>query len=289
MLPPGSLNGDLRLTEQGEVIAQKYANRLTAAYNLELLLAGTTTHTLLHRRHPPLPHPLEPVMERLVQQARAAYRNLIERDGFITFFRQATPIDVIEQSRIGSRPARRTGQATLADLRAIPWVFSWNQSRFYLPGWYGVGSALHALRDTDPAVWEELCAAQWNWPFLSYLLANVSTSLLTAHRPTMHAYASLVEDEVLRRDFLTLIDAEFERTVAALEAIFGMPLDRRWPQLAETLARRQIGLAPLHQQQIELLRQWRAQRAVDDPAAETTLIDLLLLVNAIAAGLRTTG
>jgi phosphoenolpyruvate carboxylase len=289
MLPPGSLNGDLRLTEQGEVIAQKYANRLTAAYNLELLLAGTTTHTLLHRRHPPLPHPLEPVIERLAQQARAAYRDLIEREGFITFFRQATPIDVIEQSRIGSRPARRTGQATLADLRAIPWVFSWNQSRFYLPGWYGVGSALHALRDTDPAVWEELCAAQWNWPFLSYLLANVSTSLLTAHRPTMHAYASLVEDEVLRRDFLTLIDAEFERTVAALEAIFGMPLDRRWPQLAETLARRQIGLAPLHQQQIELLRQWRAQRAVDDPAAETTLIDLLLLVNAIAAGLRTTG
>ncbi|GIV89563.1 MAG: phosphoenolpyruvate carboxylase [Chloroflexus sp.] len=289
MLPPGSLNGDLRLTEQGEVIAQKYANRLTAAYNLELLLAGTTTHTLLHRRHPPLPHPLEPVMEWLAQQARAAYRDLIEREGFITFFRQATPIDVIEQSRIGSRPARRTGQATLADLRAIPWVFSWNQSRFYLPGWYGVGSALQALRDTDPAVWEELCAAQWNWPFLSYLLANVSTSLLTAHRPTMHAYASLVEDEALRRDFLTLIDAEFERTGAALEAIFGMPLDRRWPQLAETLARRQIGLAPLHQQQIELLRQWRAQRAVDDPAAETTLIDLLLLVNAIAAGLRTTG
>ncbi|PMP75371.1 MAG: phosphoenolpyruvate carboxylase [Chloroflexus aggregans] len=289
MLPSGSLNGDLRLTEQGEVIAQKYANRLTAAYNLELLLAGTTTYTLLHRRHPPTPHPLEPVMERLAQQAQAAYRDLIERDGFVTFFRQATPIDVIEQSRIGSRPVRRTGQATLADLRAIPWVFSWNQSRFYLPGWYGVGSALQALRDTDPAVWEELYAAQWNWPFLSYLLANVSTSLLTAHRPTMHAYASLVEDEALRRDFLILIDAEFERTVAALESLFGMPLDRRWPQLAATLARRQIGLAPLHQRQIELLRQWRAQRAADDPAAETTLIDLLLLVNAIAAGLRTTG
>lgn len=105
MLPPGTLNGDLRLTEQGEVIAQKYANRLTAAYNLELLMAGTTTHTLLHRQRSADPHPLEPVMDWLAQQAHAAYRDLIEREGFITFFRQATPIDVIEQSRIGS--ARR--------------------------------------------------------------------------------------------------------------------------------------------------------------------------------------
>lgn len=289
MLPPGTLNGDLRLTEQGEVIAQKYANRLTAAYNLELLIAGTTTHTLLHRQRSADPHPLEPVMDWLAQQAHAAYRDLIEREGFITFFRQATPIDVIEQSRIGSRPARRTGQATLADLRAIPWVFSWNQSRFYLPGWYGVGSALSALQRTDPTAWSKLCAEQWDWPLLRYLLANVATSLQTAHRETMHAYAGLVEDAGIRQHFLDLIDAEFERTEAALTAIFGMPLAQRRPQVAVTLARRQVGLAPLHRRQIALIRQWRAQQAANDPAAEETLTDLLLLVNAIAAGLRTTG
>ncbi|MCS6889419.1 MAG: phosphoenolpyruvate carboxylase [Chloroflexus sp.] len=289
MLPPGALNGDLRLTEQGEVIAQKYANRLTAAYNLELLIAGTTAHTLLHRRQTPASHPLEPVMDWLAHQAHAAYRDLIERDGFITFFRQATPIDVIEQSRIGSRPARRTGQATLADLRAIPWVFSWNQSRFYLPGWYGVGSALSALRDSNPAAWDQLCAEQWTWPPLRYLLANVATSLQTADREIMHAYAELVEDASIRQRFLDLIDAEFERTEAALTAIFGMPLAQRRPLVAETLARRQAGLAPLHRRQIALIRQWRAQQAAKDPAAEETLTDLLLLVNAIAAGLRTTG
>ncbi|MEF3275899.1 MAG: phosphoenolpyruvate carboxylase [Chloroflexus sp.] len=289
MQPPGTLNGDLRLTEQGEVIAQKYANRLTAAYNLELLLAGTTLRTLQHRRQTFASHPLEPVMDWLARQAQAAYRELIERDGFIAFFRQATPIDVIEQSRIGSRPSRRTGQATLADLRAIPWVFSWNQSRFYLPGWYGVGYALSALQQEEPAAWEQLRAEQWRWSLLRYLLANVSTSWQTAHRATMHAYAGLVEDEALRRQFLELIDAEFTRTETALSAIFGMPIAQRRPQITATLARRQIGLEPLHQRQIALLRQWRAQQAANDPAADETLTDLLLLVNAIAAGLRTTG
>ncbi|WP_298403646.1 phosphoenolpyruvate carboxylase [uncultured Chloroflexus sp.] len=289
MLPPGALDGELRLTEQGEVIAQKYANRLTAAYNLELLIAGTTTHTLLHRRQSTTPHPLEPVMDWLAQQARLAYRNLIECDDFMTFYRQATPIDVIEQGRIGSRPTRRTGQATLADLRAIPWVFSWNQARFYLPGWYGVGSALIALQQTDPTAWQQLCAEQWNWPPLRYLLANVATSLQTAHRETMYAYAELVEDVHIRQRFLDLIDAEFERTESTLTAIFGMPLAQRRPQVAATLARRQIGLAPLHRRQIALLREWRAQQAAGDPAAAETLTDLLLLVNAIAAGLRTTG
>ncbi len=289
MLPSGSLNGDLRLTEQGEVVSQKYANRLTAAYNLELLLAGTTMHTLLQRHHSEEPHPLEPVIGWLAQQARVAYRDLIERDGFITFFRQATPIDVIEQSRIGSRPTRRTGQATLADLRAIPWVFSWNQARFYLPGWYGVGSALSALQQEDPETWEQLRVEQWRWPLLRYLLANVGTSLQTANRDIMHAYAGLVEDAAIRRQFLELIDAEFARTEAALTAIFGMPIEQRRPRVTATLARRQIGLAPLHHRQIELLVQWRAQKAAGDPAAEATLIDLLHLVNAIAAGLRTTG
>ena len=134
------------MTEQGETIAQKYANRSTATYNLELLLAGVTGITLLQR------HIREPVDDavsvigELSEFSRDAYRGLLAMEGFIEFFRSATPIDALELSSIGSRPSRRTGQRSLADLRAIPWVFSWTQSRYYLPGRFGIGTALHRLK-----------------------------------------------------------------------------------------------------------------------------------------------
>lgn len=156
-LPWGSLRGRMRVTEQGEVIAQKYANRVTATYHLERLIAGTVRTSMLHRSGDvPFgsPHPLSSVWAEVVEQSLAAYRALVETDGFLTFFRQATPIDALEHSRIGSRPPRRTGQPSLADLRAIPWVFSWGQARFHLPGWYGVGSGLAWLRRERPAGWE---------------------------------------------------------------------------------------------------------------------------------------
>jgi phosphoenolpyruvate carboxylase len=138
-LPYGSPGGDLRLTEQGETIAQKYANRVTAAHNLELLLASTLDATQTDRHTAVDDHPLAPTMDRLSTTSRGVYRDLLTRDGFVRFFSQATPIDAIEMSSIGSRPARRNGRRTLDDLRAIPWVFSWNQARFYLSGWYGLG------------------------------------------------------------------------------------------------------------------------------------------------------
>lgn len=138
------------ITEQGETIAQKYANRITATHNLELLTAGAVRRTLLDHRQP-VPDPsLADAFDRLASASREAYRALVEADGFVAFFSRATPIDVIEQSRMGSRPARRTGERTLADLRAIPWVFSWSQSRFYLSGWFGVGSALAGLKAEEP-------------------------------------------------------------------------------------------------------------------------------------------
>jgi phosphoenolpyruvate carboxylase len=131
---PLALDGELRITEQGEAIEQKYANRLTAVYNLELLFAGVTRATLLDWHSPEPPHALEPTMDRLAEDSRHAYVRLRQMDGFLAFFRQATPIDVIEESRIGSRPSRRTGQPALDDLRAIPWVFSWSQARFLSAG-----------------------------------------------------------------------------------------------------------------------------------------------------------
>lgn len=285
-LPHGSLAGDLRLTEQGETIAQKYGNRLNAATNLELLVAGVTGATLRHRHQSRTDHPLEATMDRLAEESRREYADLLHADGFVTFFREATPIDAIEASRIGSRPARRTGQQTLADLRAIPWVFSWGQARFYLSGWYGVGTALEWLLETDAGRFAEMGEANFVWAPLHYIISNAATSVATADPDIMREYAALVTDEAIRERFMTRIDAEYGRTRAMLEKIYDGPLSERRPNVHQTLTLRQEGLRTLHQQQIALLRQWRGG---DDAEKERLLPRMLLTVNAIASGLRTTG
>jgi phosphoenolpyruvate carboxylase len=289
-LPGASLQGDLRMTEQGETIAQKYANLISAVYNLELLLAGVTEATLAARRGRAQPHALEGVADGLADTSRRAYERLVHADGFITFFAQATPIDAIEASKIGSRPARRTGQRTLADLRAIPWVFSWSQSRFFLSGWYGVGSALEALQMEEPHAFAALKAAAFHWQPLTYLVTNVSTSVLSASEPTMREYAGLVEDADVRERVMGMIAVEYARTRRMLEVIFDGPLAARRPRIHRMLAVREEGLRVLHRQQIALLREWRALRREDDPSASDRILpQLLLTVNAIAGGLRTTG
>lgn len=293
-LPPGSVGGDLRLTEQGETIAQKYANRITAAHNLELLGAGAVRRTLLDAADESgeAEGAMVAIMDRLATASRRAYRALVDADGFVDFFSQATPIDVIEQSRIGSRPARRTGGRTLPDLRAIPWVFAWSQSRFYLSGWYGVGSALAALRQEDPAAFAELAEAICgrHWPPLVYALGNASTSILTADAELMRAYAGLVEDEALRARFMGPILDEFAITRQALEELQCGALEALRPTLTRSIEMRSPALRVLHHQQIRLIFQWRrAQRDGDEAGAEALLPRLLLLVNAIASGLGTTG
>jgi len=291
-LPPGAPAGDLRLTEQGETISQKYANRITAAYNLELLLAGTLGTTLSHRAQPDAPHPLEPAMDRLAEDSRRVYQGLLAREGFLTFFAQATPIDAIEQSRIGSRPARRTGRRTLADLRAIPWVFSWNQSRVYLSGWYGLGTALERLRADDPETFDRLAAAKrdGSWAPLDYIMSNAATTVASVDTALMAEYAALVEDSAVRGRFLADILDEFHRTSAMLEALLGRPLSEARPRIHRAIVLRQEALAPLHRHQIALLRRWRHLRAAgDDAGAEALIPQLLLTVNAIAAGLGATG
>ena len=286
-LPPGTLQGDLRMTEQGETIAQHYANRLHALYNLELLAAGTVGETLRHRHGPAPDEVSHAVMDRLAETSREAYQDLLETDGFMTFFSQATPIDAVEASRHGSRPARRTGRRTLADLRAIPWVFSWNQSRFYLSGWYGAGTALEALRKDDPDAFETVRTHAFSWPPLRYLLTNISTSILTADTELMQEYAALVEEDAVRERLLGRISDEYDRTRRMLEEIVGEPLEEHRGQLRRLLALRDEGLHVLHRRQIDLLRKWRARR--DDTEGEALLLKVLLTVNAIATGLRTTG
>jgi phosphoenolpyruvate carboxylase len=287
---PSALNGDLRLTEQGETIAQKYGNRLTAVYNLELLFAGMTRATLLDWHSPEPGHMLEPTMDWLAAESRQTYIRLLQTEGFLTFFLQATPIDVIEASRIGSRPSRRTGQPALADLRAIPWVFSWSQARFYLSGWYGVGSALERLLAEHSQQFALLSTHLYTWAPLHYALSNAATCLAAADPDVMTEYAMLVQDAALRDQFLAQITEELERTSRMLERIYGGTLADRRPNIDASLRLRRQPLRVLHRQQIALLREWRALRQHgDDDGAAALLPGLLLTVNAIASGLGATG
>jgi phosphoenolpyruvate carboxylase len=289
-LPTGSLQGRLRMTEQGETIAQKYAHFASAVYNVELLMASASAATAAHLGAEKENDPLAPMLDKLALWSRDAYRALLHEPDFMKFYRTATPIDALENARIGSRPARRTGQATLDDLRAIPWVFSWTQSRFYLPGWFGSGSALERLQKGDPAAWSQLKAAVPTHPFLRYVLANIESSIVSANEHWMRRYAGLVPDEAVRDRFLGIILAEFARTRAVLEDLFDGSFRDRRPRMAFTLDIREQPLTVLHEQQLDLLRVWREQVTLGNAeAAEAIIPDLLVSINAVASGLRTTG
>lgn len=284
-LPHGSLNNGLRVTEQGETVAQKFTNRRTAAYNLELLVAGASAVPMLQPEHPP-EKPLVEAMRFLSHASREHYRQLLEHSDFISFYRQATPIDALEASRIGSRPSRRSGKMTLDDLRAIPWVFSWTQARFYLPNWYGAGSAMDALQQQRPEFYEALSRKLKDWPFLRYVFFNVETGLASASSRIFTDYAQLVEDAAVREPILGLIIDELRRTRRHVDAILGGRMAERRPRFMKTLEARESALNILHPEQIRLLREWRT---ASDKASDHLLPDLLLSINAIASGLRTTG
>ena len=291
-LPNGAMSGGFRMTEQGETIAQKYANLANATFNLELLLAGAAVTTAHHRHLPPVEDPCQEFMAGLGASSQTTYQDFLRADGFIEFYRQATVIDALENSRIGSRPARRTGKKgfSIGDLRAIPWVFSWTQARFYLPGWFGVGSALQALKQADPTGFAKFKEALPRSTFMSYVLTNVETNLASANLELMSDYAGLVEDAELRERFLGKIITEFEKTKTLLAELFDGEMKVRRPRMAKTLDIREAPLRVLHQQQIALLREWRGHlTAQRTDAADALLPKLLLSINAIASGLRTTG
>jgi phosphoenolpyruvate carboxylase len=240
--------------------------------------------------HDEAEHPLEGTLTQLAQWARECYTSLLHSDGFVTFFRQATPIDAIEQSRIGSRPARRTGQQTLADLRAIPWVFSWGQARFFLSGWYGVGTALHQLQQNEPKLFEDLLKTMSQWAPLHYLISNVATSLAATDLDIMRAYAGMVDDVDLRDRCMNKIESELALTNRMVETIYGGPLGQRRPNVQRMMNLRASGLRVLHKQQIGLLKMWRSyHRMQATNEADKLIPQLLLTVNAIASGLGTTG
>ncbi len=305
-LPPESMHGDMRLTEQGEVIANKYANPVTALYNLELLQAGTTGLTLgvfdktnvVADASESTPAPnlttsrahLEQIVDRLYAHSLESYQDLVKSDDFVRFFAQATPIDIIEKSRIGSRPARRTGQRTFDDLRAIPWVFSWSQSRYLLTGWYGVGSALKTLQNERPADFETLSANAINYMPFRYVITNASSAIALVDTDIMSQWAGLVDDQEIADYYLNKIVDAYHTTRAMLETLYGHDLRERRPRVYEMIDLRSKRLAPLHQLQIDQINTWRAlkkQGKTDE--AEAMLPDMLRVLNAISSGLGSTG
>ncbi len=280
--PPGSVGGRIRITEQGEVIASKYGTPAKAAASLETIAAATLLASLA-----PTPVPVADLaqfraaMTGISAAAGAAYRALVyETGGFNTFFRAATPITEIAELNIGSRPASRTRSDRIEDLRAIPWVFSWAQARFMLPGWFGAGDALAAVADRGL-----LCAMVASWPFLQTTLSNLEQVLAKSDMALAERYAGLVPDAMLRRAIFGRIADGWERTREQILTLTGQSalLDRA-PALQRAVRMRLPYIDPLNELQIDLIRRRRA--GDDDPRIAE---GIHLTINGIAAGLRNTG
>jgi phosphoenolpyruvate carboxylase len=285
--PPGAVAGALRVTEQGEVIAAKYGEPDLARRNLEALVAATLEATLLDVEG--LGDDAEDayaVLDDLAARAQAAYRSLVhETPGFVEWFRAATPIRELAELNIGSRPPSRKAGDRIADLRAIPWVFSWSQARIMLPGWYGTGSALESWIDGDPARLARLQDLHRRWPFLRTVLSNMGMVLAKTDLDLAARYAGLVPDEQLRARVFDQITAEHERTCRVLLAVTGddsLLADN--PSLVRSIRNRFPYLEPLHHLQVEMLRR---RRTGDDD--EIVRRNIQLTINGIATALRNSG
>ncbi|QDF97192.1 phosphoenolpyruvate carboxylase [Azoarcus sp. DD4] len=285
--PGGAVQGQIRLTEQGEVIGAKYGNPEVGRRNLEVLVAATLEASLLADKEPAPQPAFLATMDELSAAAFRAYRALVyETEGFERYFRESTIVDEIAQLNIGSRPASRKKNAAIQDLRAIPWVFSWSQCRLMLPGWYGFGSAVAAyLARHGEAGRARLRAMHREWPFFASLMSNMDMVLAKSDIAIASRYAGLVRDAALREAIFPRIRAEHEATVAALLDITGQVevLDAN-PLLKRSIRNRFPYLDPLNHVQVELLR--RHREGSDD---ERIRRGIHLSINGIAAGLRNSG
>ncbi len=280
--PEGTVRGRIRITEQGEVVANKYADPLLARQSLETITAGVVLASLGKSADHELAERHGPTLGRLSQASMEAYRNLVyETPGFVDYFYASTPLTEIVELNIGSRPASRQPTRSIEGLRAIPWVFSWSQSRTMLPGWYGFGSAV----ETSGVSLAELNELHEAWPFFATTLANMEMVLAKADINIARRYADLVEDKALAASIFDRISAEWEKTTNALLAISGQGalLDRH-TELAEALRTRLPYIDPLNHLQIELIRRRRAGDT-DEAVRE----GIHLTINGIAAGLRNSG
>jgi phosphoenolpyruvate carboxylase len=289
--PAGSIQGRMRITEQGEVVSFKYANRGTAQYQLELLAASVLEHSLKSEREKALAPTAEfdEAMEALSGAAQAAYRQLIDHPDLFTYYQTASPLEEISMLNLGSRPARRFGARSLSDLRAIPWVFAWSQNRHFVPGWYGVGSGILTFLQVRGARGAALLDRMFMESRLFRLIVDeVEKTLAYVDMDLVREYAELVPDAGVRGNILELVEEEYHRTVEAVLRISGASqLVERYPRFRRRLARRLPTINQVSRQQIELLRRFRASGG--DKTQEEQLSALLLSINCIAAGFGATG
>ena len=288
--PPGTVRGQIRLTEQGEVIGSKYANPEIGRRNLETLVAATLEATLLQPTKPASRAFLDAAAE-LSEASMDAYRALVyETPGFTDYFFGATPLKELAQLNIGSRPASRKALEKIEDLRAIPWGFSWGQCRLTLPGWLGFGSAVAAYLDKPEASERKAALALLQkmyrqWPFFRTLLSNMDMVLAKSDLALASPYAELVSDTRLRKKIFAAIEAEWHRTVDALTQITGEKNRLASnPALDRSIRHRFPYIDPLHHLQVELIRRYR-----EGKADERVQRGIHISINGIAAGLRNTG
>ncbi|MDQ1747091.1 MAG: phosphoenolpyruvate carboxylase, partial [Frankiaceae bacterium] len=286
--PFGVLDGQMRVTEQGEVISDKYSLPGLARDNLEILLASVIEASLLHQVSRVGADDLarwDDAMDSFAASARACYRTLADDPGLPAFFAQVSPVEELGQLNIGSRPSRRpgSGDPTLDDLRAIPWVFGWTQTRLIVPGWFGVGSGLEAVREAGLS--DELQAMRDGWPFFATFIGNVEMTLAKTDLRMAERYVTELVDPALHPVYERIV-AEHTKTAEQVRLLVGDSGQlSRFPLLRRTLEVRNSYLGPLHHLQINLLRRQREQ---EEPTAELRRA-LLLTINGIAAGLRNTG
>jgi phosphoenolpyruvate carboxylase len=285
--PPGAVNGSLRITEQGEVIAAKYAEPRIAHRNLETLLAATLEATLLDVEGlGDAAGPAYEVLDELAARAQRAYAELVhETPGFVEYFKASTPVSEIGALNIGSRPTSRKPTTSISDLRAIPWVLAWSQSRVMLPGWYGTGSAFEEWISEGDGRLEVLQDLYRRWPFFATVLSNMAQVLSKSDMGLAARYSELVSDEALRRRVFDKIVEEHDRTIRMHKLITGQDdLLADNPALARSVFNRFPYLEPLNHLQVELLRRYRS--GDDDELVQR---GILLTMSGLATALRNSG
>lgn len=288
-MPENTVCGTFKITVQGESVAQLFGNPMTAKYNLNALSSGIARHVINNLKNTGAPsYPVES-MEWLAQKSFEHYRNLIETPGFINFYGKATCIDVLEKSKIGSRPARRTGSRTLNDLRAIPWVFSWNLSRATLTGWYGLGEALKKLKEEKPDQYQLLKQAINHWNFFKFLMIQTETNLILSDLDIMKQYADLDEDAGEKALFLDKLLSDHQNGVQLIEELFEEPASIRRNGQYDNLEWRNDKLFVLHQLHINYLKQWRSLDDENKLEKDKLLNKLLSMITALSSGLKNTG